>query len=614
MPPLRRPQRVRPDRGGAAAGVGASTRHQREATSRPASPEKTTHVARRRHRARRARTGRAKGCCSSLEGIARPGRRPEPRPRRSAAVGARDPRSARAPKMPLVLVLSDLHWASDDTLELCERLLTRLRNRPFVLDRDRAPRHRDALESRAGQVQRHHAPARPARRARDRRARARAARRRDADPELVTLLLERSGGNPFFIEELVAFMQESGDTASIREVPATLHGLLAARLDALDPGRALAARRLRGRRRQRPDRRGRAASPTAPTRSALLDRLAERDLDRARRRRVPLQVRPHPRDRVRHAHEGRAAPDATLGSRRCSKRAARRRSTRSRITSRPPPSSSASSARFPACPPTCASRRSPRSGAPPTAPSASSRGCVFGHHQRPRARPAPARARARAVARAARPGQGRGAAAAASTPPATTSSSCSPRPPRRASCARRPKRSRCSARPRSNVGAYDVADETFADALERWREIGDEAGGADVLRELGVSHLFRGDLVQAERFVSEALAVVPVGRPRARRGVGAPEPRVDLVHQRRHPARRGAAPAVGRRVRRARRLGRPRLGLRTARVRPLQPGPPRRGRRARRAHRDRRPRDRQPLGRRHDGRAARRTCGSGAAG
>ena len=69
------------------------------------------------------------------------------------------------------------------------------------------------------------------------------------------------------------------------------------------------------------------------------------------------------------------------------------------------------------------------------------------------------------------------------------------------------------------VGAYDVADETLADALECWREIGDDAGGADVLRELGVSHLFRGDLVQAERFVSEALAAYrSAGRERGARG------------------------------------------------------------------------------------------------
>ena len=50
-----------------------------------------------------------------------------------------------------------------------------------------------------------------------------------------SLLLDRSGGNPFFIEELVAYMQESNHADRATEVPATLHGLLAARLDALDP-------------------------------------------------------------------------------------------------------------------------------------------------------------------------------------------------------------------------------------------------------------------------------------------------------------------------------------------------------------------------------------------
>ena len=67
------------------------------------------------------------------------------------------------------------------------------------------------------------------------------------------------------------------------------------------------------------------------------------------------------------------------------------------------------------------------------------------------------------------------------------------------------------------------------------------------------------------------------------------------------------APLAGERraVRRARRLGRARVGVRAARVRPLQAGPPRRSRRARGADRGRRARDRQPLGRRHDGRAAR---------
>ena len=56
----------------------------------------------------------------------------------------------------------------------------------------------------------------------------------DADDETVAFLLDRSGGNPFFVEELVAFVQDTTAATSLREVPATLHGLVAARLDALD--------------------------------------------------------------------------------------------------------------------------------------------------------------------------------------------------------------------------------------------------------------------------------------------------------------------------------------------------------------------------------------------
>ena len=55
-------------------------------------------------------------------------------------------------------------------------------------------------------------------------------------------MLERSGGNPFFVEELVAYVQDSerAGNASVgegrlRDLPATLHGLVAARLDALEP-------------------------------------------------------------------------------------------------------------------------------------------------------------------------------------------------------------------------------------------------------------------------------------------------------------------------------------------------------------------------------------------
>ena len=63
----------------------------------------------------------------------------------------------------------------------------------------------------------------------------------DASPEVVALLHERSGGNPFFVEELAALLRETGavdgDTAGRLlepgRLPVTLQGLVAARLDAL---------------------------------------------------------------------------------------------------------------------------------------------------------------------------------------------------------------------------------------------------------------------------------------------------------------------------------------------------------------------------------------------
>jgi tetratricopeptide (TPR) repeat protein len=58
-----------------------------------------------------------------------------------------------------------------------------------------------------------------------------------AASELRELLIDRSGGNPLFLEELVALLSEEGrlDRSSLGELPATLRGLVAARLDALSP-------------------------------------------------------------------------------------------------------------------------------------------------------------------------------------------------------------------------------------------------------------------------------------------------------------------------------------------------------------------------------------------
>jgi tetratricopeptide (TPR) repeat protein len=63
---------------------------------------------------------------------------------------------------------------------------------------------------------------------------ARAVLGRDLPPDLARTFLERTGGNPLYVEELARFLRDHGE-AETRRVPEGLHGVLTARLDALDP-------------------------------------------------------------------------------------------------------------------------------------------------------------------------------------------------------------------------------------------------------------------------------------------------------------------------------------------------------------------------------------------
>ena len=149
-----------------------------------------------------------------------------------------------ATRRAVVFVLSDLHWADETILELIDTLLNRLRSLPFVLLATARP---ELLEtwtppSRSDLAVVHVDPLDDAATS----ALVRAVLGAETPDAIVEVLLEKSGGNPFFIEELAALVAESGvdldrlvtegaPESRTHALPATLRGLIAARLDALDP-------------------------------------------------------------------------------------------------------------------------------------------------------------------------------------------------------------------------------------------------------------------------------------------------------------------------------------------------------------------------------------------
>ena len=140
-----------------------------------------------------------------------------------------------AARSPLLLVIEDLHWADPGTRETLTYLVRNLRTDAVSLlityRSDELHRRHPLLPwlaelERTGRVQRIDV------------ARLEPARTRDlvtailggeAQPDLLARVVERSDGNPFFIEELV--MAETA--ASDRGMPPTLRGILLARIGAL---------------------------------------------------------------------------------------------------------------------------------------------------------------------------------------------------------------------------------------------------------------------------------------------------------------------------------------------------------------------------------------------
>jgi len=146
---------------------------------------------------------------------------------------------------PTVLVMGDIQWADERLLKTFEYLLQALAGRPFVLlatarwtvDEQRwvvPPGRHNTIVLNLDPL--------------DRVAASRlitALAGMDVPDAVAEQLYDRSGGNPFFLEEIATLLREAGvvgpggrldeEERSIGELPDNLRGLVAARLDSLSP-------------------------------------------------------------------------------------------------------------------------------------------------------------------------------------------------------------------------------------------------------------------------------------------------------------------------------------------------------------------------------------------
>jgi len=136
---------------------------------------------------------------------------------------------------PLVLVSEDLHWLDPSSLELLELLAEQGASVPLMLLYTARPEFRAPWPMRT-----HHSQIALNRlSSRDvRKMVAGVAARTALANERVEAVVERTGGVPLFVEELTRAVLEGGNQQIAgREIPATLHDSLMARLDRLGPAK-----------------------------------------------------------------------------------------------------------------------------------------------------------------------------------------------------------------------------------------------------------------------------------------------------------------------------------------------------------------------------------------
>src|ERR1700730_12294391 len=136
---------------------------------------------------------------------------------------------------PLIIATEDLHWVDPSTLELIQLLVEQGTSARLLLLYTARPEFHAPWPMRA-----HHTQVNLNRLTSNnvRTMVAQVAAKIALAEETVATVVERTGGVPLFVEELTRAVLESGDAKLTgREIPATLHDSLMARLDRLGPSK-----------------------------------------------------------------------------------------------------------------------------------------------------------------------------------------------------------------------------------------------------------------------------------------------------------------------------------------------------------------------------------------
>ena len=140
-----------------------------------------------------------------------------------------------AEPQPLVLVFEDIHWAEDALLELVEHMATWVKNVPILLLCLARPELLDLRPGwSGGRVRATAIELEPLGRA-DSEALVEALLDGELGSGARQAVLDKSEGNPLFVEETVRMLSEANG-GGIERIPDTLQALIAARIDHLPPG------------------------------------------------------------------------------------------------------------------------------------------------------------------------------------------------------------------------------------------------------------------------------------------------------------------------------------------------------------------------------------------